>query len=216
MQLFIDSADISEIRKLNALGIIDGVTTNPSLIAKQSLPFKELAKLICEEVNGPVSFEALSVNSDDMLKEAIELNKIHKNVVVKIPCTAEGLKAIKLCKEKNIKTNCTLIFNAVQALLAAKAGATFVSPFVGRLDDIAENGMQVVKDIMLIFHNYNIQTKVIVASIRHPMHVIEAARIGADIATVPPNVLESLLKHPKTDEGIAKFMADWEKFKEKF
>jgi len=215
MQIFIDSADINLIKKFNALGIIDGVTTNPTLFSKQELAFDKAIKLICAEINGPISVEVISTKANEIVNEAEKLAKIHKNIVVKIPCNEEGLKAIAECKKKGIKTNCTLIFSVSQALLAAKAGADFVSPFVGRLDDISENGMQLVKDILIVFKNYGFKTKVIVASIRHPLHVIEAAKLGADIATVPPEVLEKLLFHPKTIEGIQKFLDDWKKFKDK-
>ncbi|MEM3227172.1 MAG: fructose-6-phosphate aldolase, partial [Thermoplasmata archaeon] len=196
-------------------GIIDGVTTNPSLAAKEAdkLNFNDLVKKILSMVNGPVSLEVLSLESGKMVEEAKKLAKLGKNVVVKVPITAEGVKAIKILSGLGIKTNATLIFTPIQALLAAKAGANYVSPFVGRLDDIGEDGMHVVEDIRTIFDNYNMKTEIIVASVRHPIHVYQSALIGADIVTLPFNVLEKLFKHPKTDEGIQRFLEDWKKVK---
>lgn len=211
MKFFIDTANVDEIRKANELGVIDGVTTNPSLIAKEGREPIPLLKEICRIVNGPVSAEAVSINADDMVKEAKYLAKIHKNIVIKIPMTPDGLKAVKKLSSLGIKTNVTLIFSPSQALLAAKAGATYVSPFVGRLDDISHNGMNLVSDILEIFDNYMFNTEVIVASIRNPLHVVEAAKMGAHIATIPYSVIIQLTKHPLTDIGIEKFLKDWEK-----
>jgi len=211
MKFFIDTANVDEIRRANELGVIDGVTTNPSLIAKEGRQPVPLLKEICSIVNGPVSAEAVSIKADDMIKEAKILAKIHKNIVVKIPMTPDGLKAVKKLSANGIKTNVTLIFSPSQALLAAKAGATYVSPFVGRLDDISQNGMNLVADILEIFDNYMFNTEVIVASIRNPLHVVESARMGAHIATIPYSVIIQLTKHPLTDMGIEKFLKDWEK-----
>lgn len=209
MKFFIDTANVEEIRKANDLGIIDGVTTNPSLIAKEGRDFKEVIKEITSIVDGPISGEVISLDSEGMIKEGREVASIHPNMVVKIPMTAEGLKAVKVLSSEGIKTNVTLIFSASQAILAAKAGATYVSPFLGRLDDISSNGVDLVDDIVTIFDNYGIETEIICASIRHAMHLLECARIGADIATIPYKVIEQLVKHPLTDKGIEKFMADW-------
>ena len=214
MKFFIDTANVEEIRKGLALGMVDGVTTNPSLVAKESRPFIEILKEICGMVEGPVSAEVVALDAEGMLAEARELAKLAGNIVIKIPMTEEGLRAVKRLSEEGIKTNVTLVFSATQALLAAKAGATFVSPFVGRLDDIAQNGMDLIADIMTIYRNYGFTTEVIVASVRHPMHVLESARIGADIATIPYKVIAQLAKHPLTDIGIQKFLADWEKRKQ--
>jgi len=210
MKLFIDTANINEIREANALGIIDGVTTNPTLIAREGRDFISVVKEICSIVDGPVSAEAVSLKADDIVKEARPLSKVHKNIVVKIPLTAEGLKATKVLSNEGVKTNLTLCFSPMQALLAAKAGATYVSPFIGRLDDISTTGMELIRDIKVIFHNYNFKTEIIVASVRNPIHVLDAARIGADIATVPYSILMALVKHPLTDIGIQKFLKDWE------
>jgi len=210
MKLFIDTANINEIREANALGIIDGVTTNPSLIAKEGRDFIAVVKEICAIVDGPVSAEVISLKSDEMAKEARILAKIHKNIVVKVPLTAEGLKAAKTLSAEGVKTNLTLCFSPTQALLAAKAGATYVSPFIGRLDDISQTGMELIKDIKTIFANYNFKTQIIVASVRNPVHVLDAARIGADIATVPYGILMMLVKHPLTDIGIERFLKDWQ------
>ncbi|GFR34484.1 fructose-6-phosphate aldolase [Thermobrachium celere] len=210
MKLFIDTANVNEIREAEKLGIICGVTTNPSLIAKEGRDFVEVVKEITEIVDGPISAEVISLDADGMIKEARELAKIHKNIVIKIPMTLEGLKAVKVLSKEGIKTNVTLIFSSAQALLAAKAGATYVSPFVGRLDDVGHNGMNLIEEIVRIFDNYGIETEIIAASIRHPMHVVEAALAGAHIATVPYKVLVQMAKHPMTDIGIEKFLKDWE------
>ena len=211
MKFFIDTANIDEIKKAVALGMVDGVTTNPSLIAKENRPFEELLREICNLVDGPVNGEAVSLDSDGMVAEGRKLAAFHKNIVVKIPMTTEGLKAVKILSGENIKTNVTLVFSPMQALMAAKAGAAYVSPFVGRLDDISQVGMDLVNDIMNIYGNYGYETEVIVASIRNPIHVVEAALIGADIATIPFKVIDQLAKHPLTDIGMEKFLADWEK-----
>jgi len=215
MRIFIDTANLDHIREVNSWGILDGVTTNPSLIAKEGCDFKDRVNAICAIVDGPISAEAISMDSEGMVREARELSKIHKNVIVKIPMTAEGLKAVKVLSAEGIKTNVTLVFSANQALLAAKAGATYVSPFVGRLDDISHNGMDLVRDIVEIFTIYGFETQVIAASIRHPVHVTEAALAGAHVATVPYEVLKKMLKHNLTDEGIQKFLKDWEKVPKK-
>jgi transaldolase len=218
MKLFIDTADLNEIKELASWGILDGVTTNPTLLAKSGRSFQEVIDEIFDLVDGPISLEVLSEKADDMRKEAKQIiskipQKYRKNVAIKIPMTPEGLKAVKALSKEGIKTNVTLIFSANQALLAAKAGATFVSPFIGRLDDNGQEGMQVIEEIMDIFCNYDIETEVIVASIRHPIHVIKAARLGADIATVPPDVIRKMVKHPLTDAGIQSFLKDWAKVK---
>lgn len=210
MRFFIDTANVDEIREANSLGVVCGVTTNPSLIAKEGRDFVEVVKEIAEIVDGPISAEVISLNHEGMIAEADKLAKIHKNIVIKLPMTAEGLKATKALSEKNIKTNVTLIFSAAQALLAARAGATYVSPFVGRLDDIGQNGMGLIEEIVEIFDVNAIETEIIVASVRHPIHVVEAARLGADIATVPFKVINQMLKHPLTDKGIENFIKDWE------
>jgi transaldolase len=215
MKFFIDTANIEEIKKAWALGVIDGVTTNPSLISKEGKDPIELLKEICSIVNGPVSAEAVSMISDEMVKEAGFLSNIHENIVVKIPMIEEGLKAVKKLSAMDIKTNVTLIFSPIQALLAAKAGATYVSPFVGRLDDISHNGMGIVRDIKDIFANYMFDTEIIVASIRNPLHVLESAKMGAHIATIPYSVIIQLIKHPLTDIGIERFLKDWEKVPKK-
>lgn len=213
MKFFIDTANVDEIKKALALAMVDGVTTNPSLVAKESRPFNDILKEICALVEGPVSAEVVSLDAPGMVAEARELVKIADNIVIKIPMIEEGLKAVKQLTAEGIKTNVTLVFSATQALLAAKAGATFVSPFVGRLDDIAINGMDLIADIMAIYRNYGFTAEVIVASVRHPMHVVDAARIGADIATIPYKVIAQLAKHPLTDIGMQQFLADWEKRK---
>lgn len=213
MKFFIDTANLDEIKKAWEVGVIDGVTTNPSLISKENRNPLELLKDICSVVDGPVSAEAVSMKAEDMVREAESLAKIHKNIVVKIPMTEDGLKAVKRLSGMGINTNVTLIFSPSQALLAAKAGATYVSPFVGRLDDISHTGMEIVSDMAEIFDNYMFKTEIIVASIRNPLHVVEAARIGADIATIPYSVIQQLIRHPLTDIGIEKFMKDWEKVK---
>jgi len=211
MKFFIDTANIDEIKKAHALGMVDGVTTNPSLIAKEKRPFKELLREICELVDGPVNGEVVSLDAEGMVEEGRKLAAFHPNIVVKIPMTTEGLKAVKILNSENIRTNVTLIFSSMQALMAAKAGASYVSPFVGRLDDISQVGMELVSDMMNIYANYGYETEVIVASIRNPIHVVEAALIGADIATIPFKVIDQLAKHPLTDIGMEKFLADWEK-----
>jgi len=213
MKIFVDTADLDEIKELASWGIIDGVTTNPTLVARSGRSFKEIVEEIFDIVDGPISLEAVSTKAEDIIKEARKLSKIHKNVAVKIPMTPEGLKAVKVLSKEGIKTNVTLVFSANQALLAAKAGATYVSPFIGRLDDIGQEGMQIVEEIMDIFDNYNFKTQVIVASIRHPIHVIQAARYGAHIATIPPKVIKQMVKHSLTDVGIERFLKDWEKVK---
>lgn len=210
MKLFIDTANTEEIRQANDLGVICGVTTNPSLIAKEGLIFENVIKEITSIVDGPISAEVVSLESDKMVEEALELTKIHSNIVIKIPMTTEGLKATKILSSKGIKTNVTLIFSAAQALLAARAGATYVSPFVGRLDDIGQVGMDLVSDIAEIFDIHDITTEIIAASIRSPLHVVDAAKAGADIATVPYKVILQMTKHPLTDNGIEKFMKDWD------
>ena len=213
MKIFIDTANIEEIKKANDWGVIDGVTTNPSLVAKEGREFKELIREIVNIVNGPISVEAISTNAEGMVKEAVELSKWSQNIVVKIPMIPEGLKAVKILSAKSIKTNVTLVFSVNQALLAAKAGATYVSPFIGRLDDIGHEGMQIVRDMVEVFNIYNFKTEVIVASIRHPLHVIESAKAGAHVATVPFNVIEKMFKHPLTNIGLKNFLKDWERVK---
>jgi transaldolase len=211
MKFFIDTANIEEIKNAVALGMVDGVTTNPSLIAKENRPFEELLEEICQLVDGPVNGEVVSLDAEGMVDEGRKLAAFHANMVVKVPMTTEGLKAVKILSSEKIKTNVTLIFSSMQALMAAKAGATYVSPFVGRLDDIAQAGMDLVSDIVTIYDNYGYETEVIVASVRSPMHVVESALIGADIATIPYKVIAQLAKHPLTDIGMDKFLADWEK-----
>lgn len=211
MKFFIDTANVDEIKKALALGMVDGVTTNPSLVSKEARPFPDILKEICSLVEGPVSAEVIGLEAGGMVREARELVKIADNIVIKIPMLEESLKAVRLLSAEGIKTNVTLVFSAAQALLAAKAGATFVSPFVGRLDDIGQRGMELISDIMTIYRNYGFTTEIIVASVRHPMHVLDAARIGADIATIPYKVIAQLAKHPLTDRGIQQFLADWEK-----
>lgn len=210
MKLFIDTANIDEIKEANALGIIDGVTTNPTLIAKEGRDFIGVVNQICAIVDGPISAEVVSLKADEMAGEARSLAKVHKNIVIKIPITPEGLKAAKVLSSEGIKTNLTLCFSPTQALLAAKAGATYVSPFIGRLDDISQVGMDLIRDIKTIFRNYGFKTQIIVASVRNPVHVLESALAGADVATVPYNVLMSLVKHPLTDIGIERFLKDWQ------
>lgn len=211
MQFFIDTADINEIKDAASMGIIDGVTTNPSLVAKTGRKFRDVLVEICDVVSGPVSAEVVSVTADEMMQEARGFAGLRDNIVVKIPLIPEGLKAVKQCAAEGIKTNVTLCFSATQALLAAKAGATYISPFVGRVDDISNGGMEIVADICQIYDNYGFATQVLVASVRHPMHVLEAARIGAHVATCPHKVLLQLMKHPLTDIGLARFLADWDK-----
>ena len=210
MKLFIDTANVNHIREANDLGVICGVTTNPSLIAKEGRDLVEVVKEITSIVDGPISAEVISLEHEGMIAEARELVKIHKNIVIKIPMTLEGLKAVKVLSSEGIKTNVTLIFSSAQALLAARAGATYVSPFLGRLDDIGAEGMTLIEEIVEIFNVHGIETEIIAASIRNPLHVINAARIGADIATVPYDVIVQMSKHPLTDIGIARFLKDWE------
>jgi len=210
LKLFIDTANVEEIKKANDMGIICGVTTNPSLIAKEGRVFEEVVREITQIVDGPISAEVISLDSEGMISEAMVLSKIHKNIIIKIPMTVEGLKAVKVLSNQNIKTNVTLIFSAGQALVAARAGATYVSPFVGRLDDVSNNGMELIAEIVDIFNNYGINTEIIAASIRHPMHVTHSARLGCHIATVPYKVLVQMTKHPLTDKGIEQFLKDWE------
>ena len=211
MKFFIDTANVEEISKANELGVLDGVTTNPSLIAKEGKEPVALLKTICGIVDGPVSAEVVGLTADEMVKEARSLAKIHKNIVVKIPMIEEGLRAVKKLSAVGIRTNVTLVFSSTQALLAAKAGANFVSPFVGRLDDISHPGMALVSEIVEIYENYLFETEIIVASIRNPLHVVEAARMGAHIATIPYAVIRQLIRHPLTDVGLEKFLKDWEK-----
>ncbi len=216
MRFFIDTANPDEIKRAYDMGIIDGVTTNPTLISKEKKDFESLIEEICGIIKGlPISLEVLSLNSEGMIEEARRLSKIGDNVVVKIPMTAEGLKAIKTLVSEGIKTNTTLVFSPTQALLAAKAGTTYVSPFIGRLDDISQTGMDLVDQIVTIFRNYDFESQVIVSSIRHPIHVVEAALIGADVATIPYKVIEQLVKHPLTDIGIERFLDDWKKVPKK-
>lgn len=215
MKFFIDTANINEIKEANELGVLAGVTTNPSLVAKEGVDFHERIREICNVVEGPVSAEVISLEADKMIEEGKELAKIAPNVVVKVPMTTEGLKAVKAFSDLGIRTNVTLVFSAVQALLAARAGATYVSPFLGRLDDIGHNGMDLIRQIAEIFAIHGIETEIIAASVRHSVHVTDAALNGAHIATIPANVIASLVKHSLTDQGIEKFLADWEKTQEK-
>lgn len=210
MRFFIDTANVEEIKKANRMGFIAGVTTNPSLVAKEGRDFNEVIQEITSIVDGPISGEVVSLEADEMIEEGRVIAKIHPNMVVKIPMTGEGLAAVKVLTEEGIKTNVTLVFSATQALLAARAGATYVSPFLGRLDDIGDDGLVLIRDIAQIFEIHGIPTEIISASVRHPIHVIECAKAGADIATVPYKVFEQMLKHPLTDSGIDKFLADWE------
>jgi transaldolase len=211
MKIFIDSANVKEIREAMALGVIDGVTTNPSLVAKENRPAAEIFKEICAIVPGPVNAEVISLEAQGMLAEAAELSRIAPNIVVKIPLVKEGLKAVKILSAKGVKTNVTLCFSPSQALLVAKAGATYVSPFIGRLDDIGQTGMELIADIRRIYGNYGFTTQIIVASVRNPMHVVDAAKLGADIATIPFAVIDQLIKHPLTDTGLARFIEDYKK-----
>ncbi len=211
MKFFIDTADIKDIREAAAMGLVDGVTTNPSLVAKTGKKFRDVLLEICDIVKGPVSAEVVGTKYDEMMKEAREYAALRPNIVVKIPLIPEGLKAVRTCADEGIKTNVTLCFSATQALLAAKAGANYISPFVGRLDDIATDGMQLISEILEIYDHYGFTTEVLVASVRHPMHVQQAARMGAHVATCPLSVLLQLAKHPLTDIGLAKFLSDWEK-----
>jgi transaldolase len=214
MKFFLDTANIDEIKDAVSMGMVDGVTTNPSLIAKEGRVFETVIKEICEIVDGPISAEVISTDAAGMIREARELAKIHKNIVVKIPMLVDGLKAVRQLTEEGIKTNVTLVFSPLQALMAAKAGATYVSPFIGRLDDLSQDGMQLVEQIVEIYNNYAYDTEIIVASVRNPLHVLESALIGADIATIPYDVLRKLASHPMTDKGLAAFLKDWENAKQ--
>lgn len=211
MKFFIDTANIDEIKEANSMGMVDGVTTNPSLIAKEDGEFIDIIKEICSVVDGPVSAEVISLDTQGMVKEARDLAKISDNIVIKIPMTTDGLKATRTLTDEGIKTNVTLVFSPLQALMAAKAGATYASPFVGRLDDLAQDGMVLIEQIVDIYNNYGYETEIIVASIRNPIHVLDAAIMGADVATIPFNVLSKLAAHPLTDKGIKAFLSDWEK-----
>jgi transaldolase len=215
MKFFIDTANIAEIKEAASLGVLDGVTTNPSLVAKEGKDFRKLLEEICAIVDGPISAEVVATDFDGIMKEARELSKIHRNIVVKVPLIKEGLKAVKALKAEGIRTNVTLCFSASQALLAAKAGAYFISPFIGRLDDVSHSGMDLIRQIVTIYRNYKFDTQVLVASVRHPLHVVEAAMIGADICTIPFKVIEQLIKHPLTDIGLDRFLADWKKGQQK-
>ena len=214
MELFVDTADVAEIKRLHTLGIIDGVTTNPSLVLKANKNFKEVVRDICAIVDGPISAEVVATDYEGMIREGQELVKIHPNVVVKVPMTADGIRAIKFFSEKGIRTNCTLVFSANQALLCAKVGATYVSPFIGRLDDIGQTGMDLITEIRAVYDNFDFQTKILAASIRHPIHVKEAALAGADVATCPPAIIDQLFKHALTDSGLQKFLDDWKNIPE--
>ncbi len=211
MKIFIDSADLSEIRDAAAMGVVDGVTTNPTLIAKTGRPLRDVIADICEIVDGPISAEVISTDYEGIVKEGRELAKMHKNIVVKVPLIAEGLKAVRTFSNEGIKTNVTLCFSPTQALLTAKAGATYVSPFIGRLDDVATDGMDLIQQIVTIYQNYGLKTEVLAASIRHPVHVVQSALIGAHVATIPHKVILQLLQHPLTESGLAKFLADAKK-----
>ena len=213
MKLFLDTANLSWITKLNQMGVVDGVTTNPTLVSKEPGEFEEIIKGICKEVKGDVSAEVVSTDHDGMVREAKHLAGLAQNVVVKLPITTEGLRATKTVSTMGIRVNVTLIFSANQGLLASKAGASFVSPFIGRLDDIGQRGMELVEDLVKIRDNYSLKSEVLVGSIRHPQHVLEAAKVGADIATMPPEVMEKMIQHPLTDSGLKRFLDDWEKAK---
>jgi transaldolase len=213
MKFFIDTANLNEIREAASMGVLDGVTTNPSLVAKEKVDFIDLLKEICKVVNGPISAEVVSTDFEGMMKEAYNLAKIHENITVKVPLIKSGLQACKKLTSEGIKVNVTLCFSPNQALLAAKAGATFISPFVGRLDDISTSGMQLIEEIVTMYDNYGYKTQVLVASVRHPMHVVEACQIGAHVCTMPFKVIDQLIHHPLTDIGLEKFLADWEKMK---
>jgi transaldolase len=211
MKFFLDTANVKEIQDSADMGVLDGVTTNPSLVSKEGRPFRAILEEICRIVNGPISAEVVSVDLDGMLKEGRELSKIHKNIVVKLPTILEGLKACKRLTGEGIRVNMTLAFSPSQALLAAKAGATYLSPFIGRLDDVSQSGMEIIRQIKTIYGNYGYKTEILAASIRHPMHVVEAALAGADVATMPFSVIQQLVKHPLTDVGLKKFLSDWER-----
>jgi transaldolase len=213
MKFFIDTASVSEIREAASLGLLDGVTTNPSLLSKEKGDPREILREITKIVDGPVSAEVTAVDHDGMISQALELRKIGENIVVKIPMTLEGLRALRTLSNQGIPTNCTLIFHATQALMAAKAGATYASPFVGRLDDVSTDGMQLIEQICTIYRNYGFETEVLVASVRHPIHVVQSALLGADVVTMPAKVIQQLASHPLTDIGLERFLADWEKVK---
>ena len=215
MKFFIDTANIAEIKEAASMGVLDGVTTNPSLVAKEGKDLRTLLEEICAIVDGPISAEVISTDFDGIMKEGRELSKIHRNIVVKVPLIKEGLKAVKALKTEGIRTNVTLCFSPTQALLAAKAGAYFISPFIGRLDDVSTSGMELIRQIVTIYRNYQYETQVLVASVRHPLHVVEAAMIGADVCTIPFKVIEQLIRHPLTDIGLQKFMEDWNKSQKK-
>lgn len=211
MKFFVDTANIGEIRELAAMGIIDGVTTNPSLVAREKGDYREILKEICEIVDGPISAEVTAMTADAMVEEGMSYAKIHDNIVVKLPTIPDGLKACRQLAAEDIRVNMTLIFQPLQALLCARAGASYVSPFIGRLDDVSEEGMHIIEQIVQIFNNYNFPTEVLVASVRHPVHILQAALLGADVCTVPHKILLQMLKHPLTDAGLAKFLEDWKK-----
>jgi transaldolase len=211
MKFFIDTADVDEIREVARLGVIDGVTTNPSLVAKTGRPFADVIAEICEIVDGPISAEVVATDTEGILKEARHLAGLHPNIVVKVPLIPDGIAAVSQLSAEGIKTNVTLCFSAVQALLAAKVGATYISPFLGRLDDIGHSGLDLIDEIREVYDNYDFETEILAASLRHPLHVLEVARAGADVATIPAKVLHQLFKHPLTDSGLATFLADWEK-----
>ena len=211
MKFFIDTGDVGEIREAHAMGLVDGVTTNPSLVAKTGRKYRDVVVEICEMINGPISAEVLTTTYDEMMAEAREWHKVHKNVVVKLPLIPDGLKAVKSCAQEGIRTNVTLCFSPNQALLAAKAGANYISPFIGRLDDISETGMELIEKIVTIYNNYDFETEVLVASVRNPTHVVDAAMLGADICTIPFSVMQQLAKHPLTDAGLKKFVEDAKK-----
>ena len=215
MKFFIDTADLDEIREANDMGVLDGVTTNPTHVSKEEGSFEDIILKICQMVDGPVSAEVVATDHEEMIEEARNISKIHENVVVKIPITLDGLKTIKACSDERIRTNVTLCFSANQALMAAKAGASYISPFLGRLDDIGHVGMDLIATIRQIYDNYGFQTEILAASLRHPLHVIDAALAGADVSTLPPDVLKKLLAHPLTDSGLERFLNDWNAWKEK-
>lgn len=212
MKFFLDTANLDEIREAATWGVLDGITTNPSLVSKEGRDFKDLIREICKIVDGPVSAEVVSTTKEEMVEEGRELSHLHRNVVVKIPLIVEGLKAVKALSREGVKTNVTLCFSANQALLAAKAGATYISPFIGRLDDVSQDGMTLIRDIKTIYSNYGFQTQILTASVRHPLHVLEAAKAGSDVATIPFKVLEQIVKHPLTDIGLKRFLADWNQY----
>jgi len=211
MKFFIDTGDVAEIREAHAMGLVDGVTTNPSLVAKTGRKYRDVVVEICEIIDGPISAEVLSTTYDEMMAEAREWHKLHKNIVVKLPLIADGLKGVRTCATEGVRNNVTLCFSANQALLAAKAGASYISPFIGRLDDISETGMELIEKIVTIYNNYNYETEVLVASVRNPTHVVDAAMLGADICTIPFSVMQQLAKHPLTDVGLKKFVEDAKK-----